>query len=413
MRSRFSEEKLMDVVQSGMAMSLHKGRYVTGVRSAGCDAVCVPLRRRGSTFGALCVESAAELTELVLQLVSATADALALARGIWQGGPDAASRSRDDMADMPVIVGCSKPLQEVFRMAKRYAQVDSTVLIRGATGTGKELFAKMIHSASDRTGQPFVAVNCGAIAPNLVESELFGHEKGAFTGAVGCRKGKFEAAESGTLFLDEVGELPADVQVKLLRVIEERVVTRVGGNATIPVEARIIAATHRDLESAVQTGSFRDDLYHRLRVLELRVPALKDRPEDVPELVKHFIKDLRSRMNTKVQEVAPDAMDVLKAYSWPGNVRELRNVIERSLVLAEGDTLTKDDLAAELVVACSDAKLPSALTSPASGTDLQCVEREHIERVLRECGGNKRVASQRLGISRSTLYEKIRLWHEK
>jgi len=276
------------------------------------------------------------------------------------------------------------------------------VLIRGETGTGKELFARLIVGESPRHGKPFIPVHCSAIDENLLGSTLFGHEKGAFTGAVGLKKGVFEEADGGTIFLDEIGELSLAMQVKLLRVLQEGEFMRLGGTRPLRVNVRILAATHRDLEQAIRDGKFREDLFYRLNVISLRVPPLRERREDIPELARYYADALSRETARGAVSLSDGALARLQGYDWPGNIRELRNVIERGLVLAEGGAITEDDLPPEV------APREKAGESGAAGESLERMEREHILIVLRDCGGNKRLAAERLGISRSTLYEKLK-----
>lgn len=292
------------------------------------------------------------------------------------------------------IVGNSPAMQKVFRMVKQAAPTDATVLLEGPSGTGKELVAHAIHSLSPRAKGPFVAVEFAAISPSLLESELFGHEKGAFTGAVSRRLGRFEAANHGTIFLDEISEMPLELQVKLLRVLQEREFQRVGSNETVKTDIRIVAATNRDLAAYVHAGKFREDLYYRLNVIDIHLPALKDRAGDVPLLVNRFLKEFGGK------SVSPDAMRLLEAYSWPGNVRELRNAVEKMCVLSPTGELVVDDVPDDM------KRTAGALPIPSTGT-LEETEKAKILAVLDEVGGNLTKAAQRLGIARRTIYRKL------
>ena len=292
------------------------------------------------------------------------------------------------------IVGNSPAMQKVFRMVKQAAPTDATVLLEGPSGTGKELVAHAIHSLSPRAKGPFVAVEFAAISPSLLESELFGHEKGAFTGAVSRRLGPFEAANHGTIFLDEISEMPLELQVKLLRVLQEREFQRVGSNETVKTDIRIVAATNRDLAAYVHAGKFREDLYYRLNVIDIHLPALKDRAGDVPLLVNRFLKEFGGK------SVSPDAMRLLEAYSWPGNVRELRNAVEKMCVLSPTGELVVDDVPDDM------KRTAGALPIPSAGT-LEETEKAKILAVLDEVGGNLTKAAQRLGIARRTIYRKL------
>ena len=299
----------------------------------------------------------------------------------------------DEKYGMDGIVGSSPAMQKVFRMVKQAAPTDATVLIQGPSGTGKELVARAIHNLSARRNGPFVAVEFAAISPNLLESEMFGHEKGAFTGAVARRAGRFEAANHGTIFLDEISEMPLELQVKLLRVLQEREFQRVGSNETVKTDIRIVAATNRDLAAYVREGKFREDLYYRLNVIDIHLPALKDRAGDVPMLVNRYLKEFGGK------SVSPEAMRLLEAYPWPGNVRELRNAMEKMCVLSPSGEIGVEDVPDEM-------KRDPARMLSTSGT-LQDTEKAKILAVLEEVGGNRTKAAERLGISRRTIYRKL------
>jgi PAS domain S-box-containing protein len=301
------------------------------------------------------------------------------------------------------LVGTSEAMRGVFRSVTMVAPTDSTVLIVGETGTGKELIASAIHDSSRRNRGVIVKVNCAALPPTLVESELFGHERGAFTGAVQQKKGRFELAHRGSIFLDEVGELPLDMQAKLLRVLQEQELERVGGTQTIKVDVRVIAATNRDLSQAVRTNAFRADLFYRLNIFPLRVPPLRERPEDIPLLAAHFVRLFAERMGKPARRIAPDTLARLARYDWPGNVRELANLLERAVILCNG-TVIGDDHVGLL-----------ALTSPAAASaafpTLEEVERQHLLRALEQTGGvlaGPKGAARLLGLSRSTAWSRMR-----
>jgi DNA-binding NtrC family response regulator len=299
------------------------------------------------------------------------------------------------------LISKSPRMQAVFDLARTAARRNSTILIIGESGTGKELLARAVHAESPRSAEPFVAVSCAALTETLLESELFGHEKGAFTGATTRRKGKFEMAQGGTLFLDEIGDISAKLQVDLLRALEERRFFRVGGSEAVEVDVRIIAATNRDLQKAVAEGTFREDLFYRLNVIPITLPPLRDRLEDLPLLVEHFLEQLGAEMNCHVDQVSTDAMGILMAHTWPGNVRELRNIIERAMVVASGRVIGPGDLGLR--------RPPCAEVDDASGlASLEEVERHHIGRVLQETGGNISQAARTLGIDRATLYNKMK-----
>jgi DNA-binding NtrC family response regulator len=303
------------------------------------------------------------------------------------------------------IIGVSAPLGAVLNLVHVVAPTSSTVLILGETGTGKELIARAIHKRSPRSGEAFVSVNCAAIPPSLIASELFGHEKGAFTGALQQRLGRFELAEAGTIFLDEIGDLPPETQLALLRVLQEREFERVGGDQSIPVDVRVIAATNRDLPGAVATGDFRSDLFYRLNVFPIEIPPLRERKEDIPLLVEHLIDRYARKLGKKIRGVDQKTLDLLQAYQWPGNIRELQNVIERSVIVSETDDLTVDK---------SWLSQESVSTSPINqllSKKLETQEREMIEAALAKTGGRvsgPSGAAVKLGIPPSTLESKIR-----
>jgi DNA-binding NtrC family response regulator len=309
------------------------------------------------------------------------------------------------------IVGDSPALRDVLVRVEQVAQTASTVLLRGETGTGKEMVARAIHINSARESRPFVRVNCAALAPGILESELFGHEKGAFTGAVARRLGRFELANGGTLFLDEVGDLPQDVQVKLLRVLQEREFERVGGADTIKVDVRVVSATHRDLEKLIAAGEFREDLYYRLNVFPIVLPPLRQRPTDIAALAEHFIQKYARGAGKTVRGVDAAALAALASYGWPGNVRELENVIERALILARGAELTTADL--EFTRRPTPAAPEPAPTARADAgrplqERLQEQERAAIVTAIDQANGNIAHAARALGINRSTLYYRLR-----
>ncbi len=307
-------------------------------------------------------------------------------------------------AGFPRIIGEHPAMQAVAREMQRIAATDSTVLLLGESGTGKELFARAIHQLSARAQKPFVALNCAAIPETLVENELFGHERGAFTGADRRAAGKFELAHGGTIFLDEVGELPPSSQSKLLRVLEEKVVERLGGGIAFRADVRVIAATNSDLEAAVAAGGFRRDLYYRLAVFPLRIPPLRERGEDVVLIAENFLANFRRELKKPQLKLSPSALAAIRAHQWPGNVRELQNVIERAAILNEGE-LSAADLGLSANVRAAAATVGSLAETSKSA--LESVERAKIEATLRECKWNKATAAQRLGISYKTLLNKI------
>jgi two-component system response regulator AtoC len=311
--------------------------------------------------------------------------------------------SRPLEARPKALIGSSPKIVEVYKLLARAAMSSSTVLVRGESGTGKELVARAIHQNSARKGKPFVAVNCGAIAENLLESELFGHVRGSFTGAVQDKRGLFEEASGGTLFLDEIGDLPIAMQVKLLRVLQEGEVRPVGGNETRKVDVRLIAATHRNLDELVASERFREDLYYRLKVISIELPPLRERLEDLPELVSYFLAKFAARNSRPVSHVSDEGMARLRAYAWPGNVRELEHAIERAVAMSNSTILFPEDFDLAPGTEHSESVTPTAVLADASLEDL---EKNHILRVLQETQYNKSKASEILGIDRATLYRK-------
>jgi DNA-binding NtrC family response regulator len=312
-------------------------------------------------------------------------------------------RERTESGLVHGIVGDSAALREVLRIVDKVAPTDTRVLIVGESGTGKELIARTIHRKSPRKDAPFFAVNCGALAEGVLESELFGHERGAFTGAVATRKGYFEVASGGTLFLDEISETSSAFQSKLLRVLQEGELMRVGGSRSIPVDVRIVASTNRDPRKAIAEGRLREDLFYRLGVVEVTLPPLRSRPEDVPQLSAHFAALYAQSVRKKVRGISPLAMKALLRYAWPGNVRELENVIERAVIMAEEDALIDvDDLPAELTAA--EPRI-EAREGPMQA--VRDAERDVILKALQESHWNRSLAARRLGIGRRTLYDKL------
>jgi len=299
------------------------------------------------------------------------------------------------------FIAGSAAMQEVLELAARVAPLETTVLIYGESGTGKEFIVRMIHEQSARAGGPFISINCAALTETLLESELFGHVRGAFTGAVRDKAGLFEVAGSGTLFLDEIGEIAATVQAKLLRALQEREIRRVGGERTIKVNARVVAATNRDLRAAVAAGSFREDLYFRLGAFVITVPPLRDRREDIPPLVHDFVRRAATRVKKDVENVSPEAMTALMNYRWPGNVRELEHAIERAMIVARGTSIRRRDLPPEVL-----QKSPGS--DAGDDLDLPALERAAIERALERFRGNRRAAAEALKISTVTLWRKMK-----
>ncbi len=310
--------------------------------------------------------------------------------------------------DFEEIVGAKGGLQEVAKRLQQVAPTTSSVLLLGESGTGKELFARAIHSLSPRATKPLIKVNCAALAESVLESELFGHEKGAFTGAIKTRPGRFELADGGTLFLDEVGEMTQGTQVKLLRVLQELEFERVGGTETLKADVRVIAATNRDLEQAMRENTFREDLYYRLAVFPIQLPPLRERRDDIVELAEHFLYKCSRRIGKPVTSLGQDAIDRLLEYTWPGNVRELENVIERGIILCTGKVLGADEL--DFLGRGAKPKSATLQVDKDAGLDdiLEQVEREKLANALRKAKGNKAAAAKILGINRSTLYYRLK-----
>jgi two-component system response regulator PilR (NtrC family) len=312
------------------------------------------------------------------------------------------------------MIGRSRAMKDVFERIEKVAKTDSTILIMGPSGTGKELVASAIHKLSSRGPKSRVSVNCGAIPAELLESELFGHVKGAFTGAISNRKGRFEVAQNGTIFLDEIGDMPQLLQVKLLRVLQERVIEPVGSSETLPIDVRVIAATHRDLEKAVLEGKFREDLFYRLNVIPIRMPALKERREDIPLLISYFLDRFVSADRSNEISFAPLTMDLLMGYDWPGNVRELENVIERLVILRGGSEILAEDLPAKIFRSnpLATQQYKTLFELPEVGVDLKQIlsdiEDSLIMQAMNRTRGNKNQASKLLSLNRTTLIEKMK-----
>jgi DNA-binding NtrC family response regulator len=322
------------------------------------------------------------------------------------------------------LIGESSAIKQIFAVVEKVANTPSTVLITGESGTGKELIARALHENSSRHGGPFIKINCAAIPKTLMESELFGYEKGAFTGAVGAKPGRFELAHGGTLFLDEIGEIPIEMQVKLLRVLQESEFERVGGIKTIKVDVRLVTATNRDLLQEIGAGSFREDLFYRLNVVPIHIPPLRERREDIPLLVDHFLAKFNERLRKQVTSIAPEAIGCLVAHPWPGNIRELENLMERTVLFCEGSQIGVSDLppeishlqpaavpapaASEAAAAVVPAGLPPGSLKEAVRAQTERVERELIQRALDETGGNVTQAARKLKISRKSLQTKMK-----
>jgi len=304
------------------------------------------------------------------------------------------------------IIGSSPKMQELYHMVAMIAPTDSTVLIQGESGTGKELIADLVHENSTRANGPLVKVNCTALPDTLLESELFGYERGAFTGANQRKQGRFELADGGSLFLDEIGDMNPSVQAKLLRVLQEHTFERLGGNKTISVDVRIIVATNKDLESEVKDGNFREDLFYRLNVVPIVVPPLRERKEDIPLLAEHFLKYYAEKNHRPVKGILPRTLDLLMRYNWPGNVRELENAIERAVIIAGGEHLTEVDLPINIQASADD--LQTTETGVIPGLTIKEVERDLIIKTLEQTAGNRTRTAKILGITRKTLQNKLK-----
>ena len=379
--------------------------------------LCVPLKSREEVVGVVYVDSQ-QKTELVqkhLLLLQAVANQAAIAidnaRLVDQLRLENRALRRQ-LSQTHHIVGASAKMREIYDLVRRVAPTDATVLLRGESGVGKEVIARAIHHQSKRRGKPIVCVNCAALAPTLLEAELFGYERGAFTGATERRAGRFELASGGTLFLDEIGELPPELQAKLLRVLQEQEFERVGGTETLKVDVRIVTSTNRNLENALEEGIFREDLYYRLKVIEIVIPPLRERKEDIPALIEQFLKVFARDMGAHPPKVAADALSCLMSYDWPGNVRELKNLIERAIVLGVDDELQPEHLDPKVREATQGLPAidPTSETEPEGleSLSLSDCEKRHIGRVLQVAEWNKSRAAELLGVSRPRLDRKIK-----
>lgn len=374
-----------------------------------CSLLCVPLIVRDSVIGLIYLDTsnpAHTLDESHLQLLTAVGSIAALAienvqHVQWLEGEN--QRLHQEISLEHNMIGESPRMREVFRFIERIAPTDATILIRGESGTGKELVAHAIHANSDRSAKPFVAINCAVLSETLLESELFGYEKGAFTGAVAQKRGRLEVADGGTLFLDEVGELTPATQSKLLRVLQERQFERVGGTRTLSVDVRIIAATNRNLEDAIKDGTFRQDLYYRLNVISLTLPPLRDRREDIPLLAYHFVAKYSKKCKRLVSGIAPETRNCLLAYDWPGNVREMENAIERAVVLGNSDVIMPDDLPESLL-----ATSPQPQDLPNYQQAVNEMKKKFILQAIEQANGNYTDAAKSLGIHPTNLHRLIR-----
>jgi len=317
----------------------------------------------------------------------------------------------DDRFGMENIIGESAAMQEVLAVVRQVAPTRATVLLQGESGTGKELVAKAIHQLSPRARQPMVSVHCAALAPTLLESELFGHERGAFTGAHERRIGRFEQAQGGTLFLDEIGEIDSSIQIKLLRFLGERTFERVGSNKTLTADVRLIAATNKNLEELTKTGSFREDLFFRLRVVEILLPALRERTGDIPLLAQDFLREFAAENKKPVQGFTADALETLMHHTWPGNVRELRTAVEHAVVLCRGEKIAARDLPASVRNAAATASSDPQRMLARGDLTVQEAEKQLMIRALKETKGNRTLAAQKIGMSRRTLHRKLHEYH--
>ncbi len=374
-----------------------------------CSLLCAPLLIRDRVAGFIYFDSsnpATKLDELHLQLLTAVGSIAAVAIDNvqrWERLQDENQRLHEEINLDHNMIGESPRMREVYRFIERIAPAGATVLIRGESGTGKELVAHAIHNNSERCDRQFVAINCAVLSETLLESELFGYEKGAFTGAVAQKRGRLEVASGGTLFLDEVGELTPATQSKLLRVLQERQFERVGGTRTIDVDVRIIAATNRNLEEAIKTGAFRQDLYYRLNVISLSLPALRERREDIPLLACHFVAKYSKKCKRLVSGISPETRECLLGYDWPGNVRELENAIERAVVLGNSDVIMPDDLPETLLNVAATSQHPSTFQEAVLE-----MKKQVILRTLEQTSGNYTEAAKLLGIHPTNLHRLIR-----
>ena len=387
-------------------------------------SLSAPIRTGGRPIGAMHLEMAAggrQATPDDLEFVMAVCDALGVAienlsaREILSSRlastADENERLKRRLGEEVQMVGTSPVLEAIKGQIARVAATKATVLVRGESGAGKELVARALHEASDRRGGPFVCMNCAALSETLLESELFGHEKGAFTGATERKAGKFETAHKGTLMLDEIGEMSPAIQAKFLRVLEGHPFERVGGSQRVQVDVRVVAATNRDLEQAVAAGEFRRDLYFRLKVVEILVPPLRKRPEDIEPLARHYLKRFAAEAARRVRDFTPEALQSLRAYHWPGNIRELRNVVERAVVLSADDVIDAHELAlSQLSSAGETGRRSAERPAPFVPLTLDELEQRHVQATLEAVGGNKTKAATMLGIERSTLDRKLTRW---
>ena len=390
---RMGEVDGMAVVEA--AMSGEPGRHAIVLTAYPTFEVAVGSMTRGALT---CLRKPINIGELRAE-VERVARTLALKRE-----NEELRRQLDRKFGFEGIIGESEPMARVFEALRQISPTDATVLIQGESGSGKEMVARAIHHNSPRRGRNLVAFNCAALSESILESELFGHEKGAFTGADVRRVGRIEYAQGGTLFLDEVADMPAGTQIKLLRVLEEREITRVGSNESVPVDIRLVTATNQDLEQCVREGRFRQDLFFRLNVVRIYMPPLRERTGDIPILIEAFLREFSERYDRRVEGVTPEARRLLNCYHWPGNVRELKNAIESMVVVARGTTLDAEDIPVHIHKA---PPAPAGDLGALVGRPLDEVERELIERTLEACSGNREQTARLLGIGERTLYRKL------
>lgn len=373
------------------------------------SAMCVPVGTKEKTFGVIYLDTktaTAAFNEDTLRLLTAISNQVAVAIEnihFHEELKHAANTLQKELKQVYNMVGTSPQMKEIFNQIAKVSATDSTVLIAGESGTGKELVARAIHYNSGRNNKPFICVDCTTIPETLIESELFGHEKGAFTGAYATKPGQFELADDGTIFLDEIGEMPIASQVKLLRVLEENKIRHVGGTKDIPTHVRVIAASNKDLEKAVKEGAFREDLYYRLKVIQINIEPLRERKEDIALIAQYYFEKFKSKAAHPIKGFSPEALQLMEEYSWPGNVRQLKNCIERAIVLGRKDYIGPKDL--DLIP--QEVTLPEKSRIP----PLAEIEKAHIVKALQATGGNKTQAADLLGIQRSTLYEKLKLYN--
>ncbi|MBI1871110.1 MAG: sigma 54-interacting transcriptional regulator [Chlamydiae bacterium] len=378
--------------------------------------LCVPMKAKGKLIGvveAINKKENLQFDQDDLSVLSILADQAAIAiqnARTYEALQQDHENLKKEMGFKYNLIGNAPAVKEILKIAEKAARGDSTLLIRGKSGTGKEMLARTVHHLSPRKNKPFISVTCSILSQTLLESELFGHEKGAFTGADSRKIGRFEMANGGTLFLDEIGTLAPETQLRLLRVLQEKEFERVGGTETIKVDVRIIAATNENLERAMSDNKFREDLYYRLKVIEIFMPELKNRSEDIPLLAQHFLEIYSREMARPVKGISKETIEILKNYPWPGNVRELKNTIERSVVLGSSEYIIPDDLTTEIRHPREEAtSLPSreGLSQPPSGNTLEEAEIRHIQEILAKTHGNKSKAAELLGISRNRLDRKL------